>query len=253
MIETKQGKIESNVIEEPPLVIIRDVLLNDKTEDNLAQLLQQLIEKYPNYSITFPMFREAEEEYERNTKVLPKLGFKLFMRKPVFIKKVEERDRKYILAYKRLTEVGTVEPFKRIYCENAKESPYATSLDDSLFPEQAFEEYVMNKEKPEWNFLAYKDEELIGFFCLQTRDYFGRFGTLNYIAINPKHQGKGYAKDMLKRIENEFFDSGVIEWRESTDEKNIPMIKAFLRIGFEKKRELLGYVYNPEAAYKKFM
>ena len=88
---------------------------------------------------------------------------------------------------------------------------------------------------------------------IRKRKYLGEFGTIKYIALDPEYQGKGYSKELLNKVENELYKAGIKEWRESTDEKNVSMIKAFLSQGLKKKRELFYYIYNPEVAFKKFI
>ncbi len=183
---------------------------------------------------------------------MERLNFKQIIKKPIFKKGITEQDNEYALTYKIIDDAEQ-ELVKDLFIEKTTNTPYVSRFVESLFPEMSFDDYVLNKEKPEWNFAAYKDAIFVGFLTLQERNYNGTYGSVNFIAIKKEFQGKGYVKDMIKKAENEFFKANITEWRGSTDEKNNPMIKGFVSRGFKHNTDLVGYVYKPNIAYKKFI
>lgn len=74
--------------------------------------------------------------------------------------------------------------------------------------------YIIKRQKKNYvPYVIYKDDEVIGVFALETGPVLTKFGAsetdvyLRGLSISHQHQGKGYFKQALKRIEEEVIAS----------------------------------------------
>jgi ribosomal protein S18 acetylase RimI-like enzyme len=221
------------------------------TEESLTLAIEAIKLEFKDYSIVFELFTDNDPDAKIKKRVMSKTGFKLMMHRPVFQKMVEKQPENYRLTFKTLKDLKSEELFTQMYKEAIKDNTHLVSqFLDASSPEGTLE---MNATVPEWNIMGFDGDKPVGFVCIGERNYLSKFGTILYIAILKEHRGKGYAKEFLRKIENEFYKAGILKWYESTDEGNKPMINGFLSYGFKQVRKMYGYIYRPEIAFKKFL
>jgi len=253
-LKYEEGNLTIFEFDKPKVAAIEEIKLKKYNTQNLETLLLQIINKFPNQSIVFPLFKNIDKEYKPNIEILPKLGFKHIITKPIFKKEVQKQNYDYTLTFKTAKQMDS-KLIKNIFCKTIIESKeLACDYLDTFVPTQAFEQYVLNKDKSEWNIMAFEENNCVGFITIQHRKYRETsFGTINYIAIDPKYRGKGYSTQLLHKAEEEFAKKKIKWWYESTDIKNKAMIGSFKKYGFKEVRQHLGYVYKPEIAFKRFL
>ncbi|MGQ9800904.1 MAG: GNAT family N-acetyltransferase [Candidatus Saccharicenans sp.] len=68
----------------------------------------------------------------------------------------------------------------------------------------------------------------------------GRKGWINRLAVDPSYRGRGLARELVRRAEQELEREGLRMFAALIEEDNLPSIRLF---------EKLGYVYHPEIKY----
>ena len=112
--------------------------------------------------------------------------------------------------------------------------------DKKIYMKPYLDNYKSNKplKGPENcdGFIAFRGEDLFGLF-----EYYHPEEELEIgIAINPKHVGKGYAKDFIEdglAFGKEYYNYQKKSVRLFVDKDNIPAYKAYLKAGFKVEKE----------------
>lgn len=83
--------------------------------------------------------------------------------------------------------------------------------------------------QPELFFLALLDGKLIGSVMV---GYEGHRGWLNYLAVLPNHQNRGYGRKLVERAITELEKLGCLKLNVQIRESNIPAVRFYERLGF---------------------
>lgn len=243
--------VDYSLIKKHKIVDIHDIRFKSKEE--LTSILKQIIEEYPDYSITYPTFHNKEKNKRIVIDILKKLKFKLLYKKPIFLKIAYNIRLDNILDYKRIVSNKEKQNCFRLYKSAIINTNFKFISDyiDSIDSKNIFERYIFN-EKNKLNFFVKYNNKIIGFVTIHINRN-RKFGYIGFVTLLEKYRRKGYSYDILKFVENQIYKQKIRKWYESTDERNLPMINSFLKYGFKQKRFLYGFVYKPEIAFKKFL
>jgi len=83
--------------------------------------------------------------------------------------------------------------------------------------------------QPELFFIALLDGKLIGSVMA---GYEGHRGWLNYLAVLPNHQNKGYGRKLVERAITELEKLGCLKLNVQIRESNISAVRFYERLGF---------------------
>lgn len=245
----KNENIYYSIYKKYKIIDVRDIFFKSKEE--LEKSLDDLIQKFPDYSICYPTFTNKDKkEFNLVTKILRKLNFKLVYSKPVFKKIIENIDYTGELKYKNVESKGDRAKCFQLYNSALKNTNFPCDYLDSLNPKSYFD-YIMNKNN-KLNLMILHKNSLIGFVTIHVNKK-RNFGYIGFITIKKEYRGKGLSHEILKIVENKLYKLGLKKWLESTDQFNQPMINSLIKYGFKRIRYLYGYVYNPRITFKKFM
>ncbi len=127
---------------------------------------------------------------------------------------------------------------------------YAIYMDDSVIPYLGYDPMPLEEFKPIYaelinsnNFYLFeKNHEIAGFYY-ESR-YAGRtrhVAHLGTLAVSPKYQGQGIAKEMLKEAIEKMKDSGIKRVELIVESDNLRAISFYEKFGFEIEGKLRKY------------
>lgn len=250
-LQIKEGEIHLEIKHRPKIIFILQLKLKKTNKKTFSTAVGKIIKKYPSHSIYYGELSKKAPEFEMKRKVLKEMNFLHIGKKIVYNKKLQKKKANTTLTFVNGKHKNIKPIMKRIFTQNMKQSPFISDYIDILNPAKSFEEFVINKSKPEWNFIALQGHKIIGYFSLSKIQYKGTYGTINHIGIKQNQQGKGYSTALLNKAQEILIEEGIKEYRGSTDEQNKSMKKAFKKFGCAYRNELHIYAYKPEKILRK--
>jgi len=89
--------------------------------------------------------------------------------------------------------------------------------------------------QPQWLFVAFLDGQLIGSIMV---GYEGHRGWLNYLAVHPSYQRRGYGKQLVNKAICELRKLGCQKVNLQVRKKNTPVVEFYKHLGFEEEERI---------------
>lgn len=124
---------------------------------------------------------------------------------------------------------------------------------DYIIQFTASEEYLHNRWKAagvayNLSFGSFVNDKLVGFIIHGIDQWNGRKTAFNIgTGVIPEHRGKRIVKKLYDYSIPILKNHGIEQCLLEVIQENDKAIKAYKRVGFKEKRELIGFDYNPEA------
>lgn len=129
----------------------------------------------------------------------------------------------FIEAIRRVTE-NTLDRLDKKQVDILGADVYSEDVFDLL------QEYF--ESDPEWWQLAYTPENALVGVAIPVKFGGQDEGSIGYIGVVPEHRGKGYGVDLLAKGTRILRDAGLTNVLSDADMQNIPMLKAFEKVGY---------------------